>query len=849
MEISKNTDKKSRLLLCLCVSAFVSFSLFVFGPIELFITNQSEFWFELSDIIFYVIATAVSVFAMIFLLGFFLKGKVGMISIRIFWGLGLASYIQGNFLNLDYGELNGQKIDWTEHSVYAIVDIIIWIICLAAPFVINIFLRKYHDKILSYLSLAIIIMQTVAIISVLLTSQDINKKDHILSNDNMLSVSGKNDIVVFVVDAMDAQWFESTIQLNSEITEKLEDFTYFNDMTCGGAPTVFGIPNMLTGEYYPYVHSDENYSIYKNYAYENTPIFQELVNNNYDIYIYDENQYYSDEIFSLFANHIYGKQQATSNLGLTSKMLEFVGYKYAPHIMKQLFWFYSGEFDSYKDTAASNQYVIDDVELYKKISNEEMTVSSDKSVFKLIHLFGSHYPLSMNKYCERVDESETNAYQQTEGSLNIVFKYIDMLKENNIYDSTNIIITADHGSISYFQNPAFMVKTAGSSCDFNTSSAQVSFKEIPATIASFFLNDYSAFGRNVFDISENEQRLRLLYDYQLIPKQFTGKEYATSVVEYQIKGVSRNLENIVEIGSVYNSPKTPAEYTLGEEISFQENGNSSDYIFFGFKEQWEEFTFSLGYIGKMMLRMNEWKEHENYNLCIKYSNIFNGPSRMTISTVKRKIFDEMLYDSGEITIPITKDDFVNGLLNLNFEWPDAASTAEVLGTEYDVLLSVAFQSMRIVVANESQSIDAEKYNYILGDVINFTQGGNSTKYTVSGFNEPWEEYTYSLGYNGSMKLYINDFEKYENYNLNITYSGIFNESSQMIISTSKSQIFNQTLENFGEINISLKQEDFVDGLLTLNFEWPDAVSTADVLGTEYDILLSVAFSSMTLTQE
>mgnify|MGYP000582751944 CR=1 FL=1 len=53
---------------------------------------------------------------------------------------------------------------------------------------------------------------------------------------------------MFVVDTLDASWFEDMLLPNEEYKKSLKDFTYFDDAVAGGAPTVLAIPTLLTGK-------------------------------------------------------------------------------------------------------------------------------------------------------------------------------------------------------------------------------------------------------------------------------------------------------------------------------------------------------------------------------------------------------------------------------------------------------------------------------------------------------------------------------------------------------------------------------------------------------------------------
>lgn len=854
-EKSKEESRRGRV--CFCVSTLVSFTLFIFGPIELFFANQSDLWFEFSDIIFYIILAAVLCFAVIFCLCFFLRGRASRFVINIFFGVGLACYLQGNFINIDYGELNGTEIVWTDYNLYAIIDIAVWLACLALPFIFDRFLKKYADKIFIGSSLMIVAMQLVALIVVSITSSSSSaNKNYILSNDGMLDVSENHNIVIFCLDTMDAQYFEAVLNSNDEIKQKLDGFTYFNDMTAGGAPTVFGLPSLLTGEYFTYDYSAPGeYQRYLDDSYEKCPLYKELYNKGYDIAWYIPNfspSIISDVVSPYLSNYSEEKTTVTSKLGLTAKMYQFVGFKYSPHIAKKYFWFYTGDFDAYKDTSVTGQYVMDDIGLYKYFTTNEMKTIESRNIFRFFHLNGSHAPVKMNENCKPADKNSSDIIRQTEGALNIVFRYMDMLKESGVYENTNIIITADHGGLYLGQNPAFAVKPAGSTGELKTNSAQVSFCEVPATIMSFFLDDYSQFGRSVFDIPEDEERIRYLYihgDAHFF--QDLGITSTTSVVKYRINGISRNLENIIEIENVIEYPRKINEYTLGEEIGFMTGRYSAFYapyyLYSGFSHQEEKYTWSSGKEGLMKLHMDS----DNYNdlyLQISYAGVYAGSAEMIISTEKRVIYDNIISGSGDIFISLSPDDFVDGNLTLFFEWPDAVSPYELNGSGDARVLSIAFESMWIRRGAVPENGIDYKNAYALGDEITFAAGGNARNYLSYGFAGPEKEYTWSSGKNSKMLMTVKRLGEYDEFDLNIHYSGVFHNPQKMIISSANRILCEEELlsSKEGDIAVSINKDDFINGTLVLNFEYPNAISPYERGLSGDKRILCVAFESMKL---
>lgn len=92
------------------VSLAASFMLMVFAPIEIYYSNQDQFWFEIKQLI----PVVVCLFVLLFIVSLIILGIMFLINIKVY-NIGLAmyfiafisSYIQGNFLVKNLPGLDG----------------------------------------------------------------------------------------------------------------------------------------------------------------------------------------------------------------------------------------------------------------------------------------------------------------------------------------------------------------------------------------------------------------------------------------------------------------------------------------------------------------------------------------------------------------------------------------------------------------------------------------------------------------------------------------------------------------------------------------------------------------------
>lgn len=126
---------KKRLVFSAIVSAALTFTLCLFGPLDLFFNNYEEIWFHLQDIIGGLFLVAGIFFVLTTLVGTLLRGKLHDIYMALMFGGLVGTYVQASFMNKDYGLLNGTSVDWSAYTGYGVVNTVIWLVCILVPLI------------------------------------------------------------------------------------------------------------------------------------------------------------------------------------------------------------------------------------------------------------------------------------------------------------------------------------------------------------------------------------------------------------------------------------------------------------------------------------------------------------------------------------------------------------------------------------------------------------------------------------------------------------------------------------------------------------------------------------------
>ena len=242
--------KKDNVNYLIVITAFI-FNIIIFAPIEVFYTNQKEFWFSITDFL-PIIAIWFFSFAMIGLIIYLVFKKkflniVTYILFSAFFGL----YIQGNFLNFGYSPIDGMSPNWDSMVLKGIINTIIWIVIFVTPFIFKILKKeKLFNLISSCIALLVIGMQ-ISTIGVLVIANSGKKEKEMrygLNNSNIFNLSKEENIVVMMADTFEGTYMNQILEKNPEYKEKLKDFIYFDNCSTTCFYTFSSMPIMLTGE-------------------------------------------------------------------------------------------------------------------------------------------------------------------------------------------------------------------------------------------------------------------------------------------------------------------------------------------------------------------------------------------------------------------------------------------------------------------------------------------------------------------------------------------------------------------------------------------------------------------------
>lgn len=425
------------------------------------------------------------------------------------------------FMNRKLSETNGNFMQWDSLQLYSTINTFLYILIILATVIISYLIKERWEKFSLYTASFFIIVQLIAVFSLLLTPHP-SKNSNLnmqLSGQEQFEVASDKNIIVLVLDMFDNTLFEKYLEESSDRLTLLKDFTYYDNADSHYFVTFPSMTHMLTGVEFDFYSSPE---IWLESAW-NSPkandFYSILTEKNYKCRLY----FNPTDLGYIYGNigNLYGKfdnicevEQDYDNNKLIYLLGKMSIYKYVPYKLKPHFEVLTSEFSKVLLYNNDIKPVGDNGEFYKKLTESGLSIDYETDNALIIeHINGIHGPFTIDERAQMVTDS--NIDLTIKGLFVILDEYLTQLKGINKYNDSTIIITADHGSASYYGNgyqPIFLIKEHGEShISMIKNSAPISADDFQATILSILEEDYAAFGTSIYDWHGEDTRERSVF--------------------------------------------------------------------------------------------------------------------------------------------------------------------------------------------------------------------------------------------------------------------------------------------------------------------------------------------------
>lgn len=546
------------------VLAFV-FTFIMFGPFELYIANISYLVFGIKQLLPPIIIAGIIILAVFTVLFALLRGKIFNAVVSIVIGITIAGYIQGNYINIDHGTLDGTGIVWQDFKWQMLVNLFVWAAIILVPVIFCYFSRDIWKSFVRIVSLVLVAMQVFgAVYLVIKSAYQINSNisgDGYFECSEQFKVSKNKNTIVFLLDRMDKKYMDELLKRDPSLCEKLSGFTYYKNFTGSYSRTFPSVAYLLSGVKYDY---DIPSAEYMKKAMSESNFFGALQAAGYESRLYTDTQYVtgSVESFNGTVKNAKSTEGKAKPMKILSAMLNLSAYRYSPEAMKPYFHIYTDNIAQkyILGNEDGSIYTVDDAEFYAAFRKKGITTEDNAGSFVFYHLQGAHDPFTMNEKGEAVTldylNYEESMYKQIRGDFKMILSYIKQLKAAGVYDNTTIIITADHGRTgtapsleeatgkNYGERVlTLLIKEAGADTKqpLKTSMKQVCQANLHKTFLRSMGVNYEDDGvRAIEDIGEDEEITRYFY---MSGSNSLKASRDVNLITYEIKGDANDFSN------------------------------------------------------------------------------------------------------------------------------------------------------------------------------------------------------------------------------------------------------------------------------------------------------------------
>lgn len=634
---------------------FFALTLTLFAATQMVCDNQEEFWFTWAQMAPGVVQVGLWVWGALTLLLAVLPRRAFPWGQGVLLGLGVAALLQGNGLNADYGALNGQAIAWGEYTVYGLINTALW----AGILFICLSLRQWKR----FGALCVVLPCLLAVgeggwIAYRAAQAPTPQTETYLSQAGLYTVGTEENLLVLVLDSVDADQFAQALAEDPDLSRRLEGFTWYRNAMGLSDPTKYGLPALLTGQAYT---QPVDYAGFIAAAYADAPLYTMLAGDVWDTRFFTDSRYVS--LDAGVVDNLAREELAVNDpAGLTRDLLRLCAFRYAPHFLKPQLWMYSNVFLPYAQAQGEPVYEVTDPAFDARLREEGLEATVERA-FRLIHLTGMHPPYTMDADCQYQAQGVT-AQEQMRGCLRLAEDYLEQLRALGVYDRSAVLILADHGTDTVHR-PLLLLKRPGDTGEMAVNDAPVSYADLPATYVALLTGAQA--GTELWSIPQGQARTRLYYHE-------SSRNNAFNLYEYSTQALSPSWEELIPTGRVFhgNSLEAAAPYTLGETLYFDLRATARPYLVSGFSSADFHSTWTVGESGRISLPLARPPRSDTLTVEVKFLSIMGGSQRLRVDCGGQTVFE------GTVTDYTLRFSFPASLvqdqtLTLDFTYPDAIS--------------------------------------------------------------------------------------------------------------------------------------------------------------------------------
>jgi len=529
---------RSRLRDIVFPALLVVAQLCLFGPQTIYAGNAAEFSAPFWTLVRPLVIAGGAIVLALTAVGILITSRLFRFYIALLLGVGAALWIQGNLLVADYGVLDGSDIDWTIESWRNPYEMALWIL---APLV-SIAAARHVAPIAPFASAALLTLQTVGLVASSLGSDAPAHARWQGPSESMFDLSRTKNVIHIVLDGFQSDVFDDILRNNREqLDSSFRGAVFFADHAGAYPTTIASIPAMLTGE--TSYRNEQPLQSYFRDRFEDGSLFKSLRASGYRVdnitgWPYDNSS--ETHLYSIPRPYVSYREYTRFTAW---ELADLSLFRHAPHVVREEIYndqkwrlqqvFGPGDTNARRYHSGNAAGILDEFA-------RRLTPVVDGPLYKFMHVGIPHLPVVLNANCEFIgavrspDRAEYRG--QAQCAVTKVTAILDRLKELELYDSSLIVISSDHGightsprfvhdqhvpsgALSRLAGKALallIVKPPDSRGPVRISYAPSTISDVPATVLDILGFHHNLSGEPALKLAENASRTRTfaMYDWE-----------------------------------------------------------------------------------------------------------------------------------------------------------------------------------------------------------------------------------------------------------------------------------------------------------------------------------------------
>lgn len=449
------------------VALVVPFVVFLVSPLVFYFGNHTVYQVSISDVFLFLLLNTsiiwVLLAAALFLSRIRPRLQSGIAGGLV--GLAVASWLQSQILVWNFGPLDGHGLDWRIWRTHAVFELFLWASILTAGVITALRLPRAVVSVTQ----GLLALGTLSIF-ISYSSSDYEPKSQPDDYGIVYEFHSENNTLVIVLDTFQLDFFMEILENYEKEVEFLKGFTFYRN-TVSGFPTTYpAVPLILTG--LEYLNMEPILEFLAN-SYST-----DSVTNRFDELAWDSSiiaNLASDRVLTGLAPkrgmvELPARLTTNSKGSLKTAAMNITDgglFRVVPTFLKERVysdgqWWLARVFRG-EDIPPGWPGI--DLRFVRLFEENAKTGSAAEGTFKYFHFHAPHPPIVVDENLHYVPNAVLNRktfIAQARGALTYARRILDSMKQLGVYESANILILADHGSLEipvHVQNREFEPET------------------------------------------------------------------------------------------------------------------------------------------------------------------------------------------------------------------------------------------------------------------------------------------------------------------------------------------------------------------------------------------------------